>query len=69
MFKKCITDTFVHSGKNLKRKNELCKIQKKMMMLLHEYQAQGLLKKYGVPVPRVNLNFIKLFLSYHQINF
>ena len=65
MFKKCITDTYGLFGKTLRRNNEFTKIQKKMMMLLHEYQAQGLLKKYQVPVPKVKLkdNFIKGFCS------
>jgi hypothetical protein len=60
MFKKHITDTLLHSGRTNRRRGEIAKVQKKMMMLLHEYQAQGLLKKYTVPVPRVNffLNFI-----------
>lgn len=31
----------------------MLKIQKRMMMLLHEYQAQGLLKKYNVAIPKV----------------
>lgn len=26
---------------------------KRFSMLLHEYQAQGLLKKYDVPIPKV----------------
>lgn len=52
MFKKCITGSLQNSGKSLRRKNELVKMQKKMMMLLHEYQAQGLLKKYEVPIPK-----------------
>jgi hypothetical protein len=53
MLKKCITDTFNKSGKYGRRKQDLIKIHKKMMMLLHEYQAQGLLKKYSVPIPKV----------------
>ena len=53
MFKKCITDTYSLFGKSLPKTKELTKVQKKMMMLLHEYQAQGLLKKYNVPVPKV----------------
>ncbi len=54
MFRTQITDTLIASGRSLRRKNNLHKIQKRMMMLLHEYQAQGLLKKYSVPTPRVN---------------
>lgn len=53
MFKKHITDTIFQSGRVSRRRGEIAKIQKKMMMLLHEYQAQGLLKKYTIPVPRV----------------
>lgn len=52
MFKKHITDTILQSGRVSRRRGEIAKIQKKMMMLLHEYQAQGLLKKYTIPVPR-----------------
>ncbi len=29
------------------------KTHKKSMMLLHEYQAQGMLKKFTVPIPKV----------------
>ncbi len=53
MFKNGITESFFQTGKFLKSKNHLIKIPKRMMMLLHEYQAQGLLKKYSVPIPRV----------------
>ncbi len=65
MFKNCITDTYGVLRRSLNRNNELTKVQKKMMMLLHEYQAQGLLKKYQLPVPKVKFkdNFIKGFCS------
>ena len=54
MLKKHITDTMIGSGRGSRRRGEITKIQKRMMMLLHEYQAQGLLKKYSLPVPKVN---------------
>jgi hypothetical protein len=50
MFKKTITD---FCGQ-IKSTNFL-KTQKRQMMLLHEYQAQGLLKKYSIPTPKVHL--------------
>ena len=49
MFKKSITD-FCGQIKS----NNFLKIQTRSMMLLHEYQAQGLLRKYSVPIPKVN---------------
>lgn len=52
MFKKYITDSLVTTGMS----RDFVKVQKRLMMLLHEYQAQGLLKKYSLPVPRVILN-------------
>ena len=58
--KKSITDTLRHSGKSDYRRNEITKIQKRMMMLLHEYQAQGLLKKYSLPIPKVNFKIKNL---------
>lgn len=64
MFKKRLTDTLIGTSGQLKRKNELFKINKKMMMLLHEYQAQGLLKKYSVPIPMVIIYLKKLGGSY-----
>lgn len=60
MFKKYITDTFQSSGSLSRRKHGLVKIQKRLMMLLHEYQAQGLLKKYSVPIPKVNIIVIEI---------
>ena len=49
MLKKSITDIsqFLNNGKYI------IKNTKRSMMHLHEYQAQGLLKKYSVPIPKV----------------
>jgi succinyl-CoA synthetase beta subunit len=52
MFRKCITDTITTFGKTKIPKIEVTKIQKRMMFLLHEYQAQGLLKSYSLPIPK-----------------
>ena len=48
-------------NKNIRQFNSLAdkqnsiiqKMQKRMSMLLHEYQAQSLLKKYQIPIPKV----------------
>ncbi len=53
MFKKNITDSLLASGLKTARSVNFIKVQKRLMLLLHEYQAQGLLRKYSVPVPRV----------------
>jgi succinyl-CoA synthetase beta subunit len=57
MLKKCITDNIQGLNRLQFRKQEFTKIPKKSMWLLHEYQAQGLLKKYTVPIPKVRNNF------------
>ena len=41
---------------NLK-KYKFNKVNFKPMMLLHEYQAQNLLKKNNVPIPKVKFNY------------
>ena len=56
MFRKYITDTFLASRMSLNRKTEFHKFQKRTInMLLQEYQAQAMLTKYSVPIPRVNI--------------
>jgi hypothetical protein len=51
MLAKTITKNF--KKMNLLTENSLFRFQKRNMMLLHEYQAQGLLKKNNIPIPKV----------------
>jgi hypothetical protein len=57
MLKKRITDNIRGFNKNEFRRQDFTKTQKKSMWLLHEYQAQGLLKKYTIPIPKV-INYL-----------
>ena len=50
MFKKTVSEI----STTLSTNTTFIKTNKKFMMLLHEYQAQGLLKKFSVPIPKVN---------------
>lgn len=57
MLKKSITDITRGYNRCESRKQNFTKIPKKSMWLLHEYQAQGLLKKYTIPIPKVRNNY------------
>ena len=54
MFKKYVSESIHRTKTSLKKTQEFNRIHKRMMMLLQEYQAQKLLKKYSVPTPKVN---------------
>lgn len=51
MFTKTVTKNFQNF--KIAKENKIYGMQKRMMMLLHEYQAQNLLKKFNVPIPKV----------------
>ncbi len=50
MFKKTVSEF----STTLSTNKTFIKTNKKFMMLLHEYQAQGLLKKFSIPIPKVS---------------
>jgi hypothetical protein len=59
MLKKYITVNIRGFNRCEFRNPEFTKIPKKSMWLLHEYQAQGLLKKYTIPIPKVRIIILK----------